>query len=430
MQYGLNSNTIALPGRIAGFTRTYYGACLDDSGVFCFAGTKTGEMIVFNIQSAIFKHSFQVSSNGVLSICTSGDAVYVGSGDGKVKKLRGNDVKWETEKEVQLAGKITSLSLSSDSQTLYAGTDSGSIYTISASDLRSTLLEESHVRSVVMVGFDEDDSEVFCTASQDGTIRLWDLTDYSIVTLVSAASEATCAIYRNKKIISGWADGFVRCFDAKSEKLDWKINNAHRGGVTCIASNAQYICTGGNDSTIRLWNWRQEYVAQFNDHTKPVTSILIDCNQPNLIHSASLDKTVQTYDLKQNKRIKYHSVSDKNSLGFNWISQRKDSEYEIISAGVDGKLLMWDIDYPDYQGMLLDPNKSQLKCCSVSPSGRYLATSGDDQLIKVWDLKTNKVIGQGVCHSMDVLGVQWSPDERQLVSVGADCAICVWNFYI
>ena len=126
----------------------------------------------------------------------------------------------------------------------------------------------------------------------------------------------------------------------------------------------------------------------------------------------------------------YHSVSEKNSLGFNWISQRKDSENEIISAGVDGKLIMWDIDITEQQYQWLDPNKSQLKCCSVSPSGRYLATSGDDQLIKVWDLKSNKVIGQGVCHSMDVLGVQWSPDERQLVSVGADCAICVWNFYI
>lgn len=430
MDYTLQSQICTLPGRIAGFTRTYYGACLDDTGEYCYAGTKTGDVIIFNIINHTFKHAFQVSSNGVLSLCTSGDVVFAGSGDGKIKRLRGHDVKWDIEREVQLSGKITSLTMSYDSSTLFAGTDSGSIYQISTSDLKSTLLEESHVGPVVSVLFDEDDNDTFCTASKDGTIRLWDLTDYAIVSLVQAASEATCIVLRANKILSGWADGFIRCFDAKSEKQDWQIINAHRGGVTTITCNSQYIVTGGTDGAVRLWNWRQESIGVFHDHSKVVTCVLIDLKQPHILHSTSLDKTVITYDLKLSRRIQYKAVSDKNSLGFSHISQRLDSEYEVISAGLDGKLLSWDIDYSDPVQQWIDPNKSQLKCCKVSPSGKYLATCGDDQLVKIWDLKSNKQIGQGICHSMDVLAIHWSPDEKQLVSVGADCAICVWNFYI
>ena len=32
-------------------------------------------------------------------------------------------------------------------------------------------------------------------------------------------------------------------------------------------------------------------------------------------------------------------------------------------------------------------------------------------------------------HSARVLSLRWSPDEKQIVSVGADCCICVWNFF-
>ena len=37
------------------------------------------------------------------------------------------------------------------------------------------------------------------------------------------------------------------------------------------------------------------------------------------------------------------------------------------------------------------------------------------------------LIASGVCHSSRVNSVKWSPDEKQLVSVGDDCSICVWS---
>ena len=38
-------------------------------------------------------------------------------------------------------------------------------------------------------------------------------------------------------------------------------------------------------------------------------------------------------------------------------------------------------------------------------------------------------LGKGLGHSGPVQKVQWSPDEKQIVSVSADCSISVWNFY-
>ena len=45
------------------------------------------------------------------------------------------------------------------------------------------------------------------------------------------------------------------------------------------------------------------------------------------------------------------------------------------------------------------------------------------------DTQTLKIVSQSMGHSGRALGVRWSPDEKQVVTVGTDCCIAVWNFY-
>ena len=48
--------------------------------------------------------------------------LYVGSGDGRIKKLEGYDTQWVQLTETQLAGKVTSLSITADQREILAGT--------------------------------------------------------------------------------------------------------------------------------------------------------------------------------------------------------------------------------------------------------------------------------------------------------------------
>ena len=47
----------------------------------------------------------------------------------------------------------------------------------------------------------------------------------------------------------------------------------------------------------------------------------------------------------------------------------------------------------------------------------------------MWDYATGKKIMDGVGHSGAVRSVAFSPDDRQLISVGEDGCIFVWNVY-
>lgn len=61
-------------------------------------------------------------------------------------------------------------------------------------------------------------------------------------------------------------------------------------------------------------------------HTKDVVSVFPDINKPNIIHSASIDKSVNSFDLKTDKKVIFHQA--KNGMILD-MSQRKDHEQEL-----------------------------------------------------------------------------------------------------
>jgi len=154
--------------------------------------------------------------------------------------------------------------------------------------------------------------------------------------------------------------------------------------------------------------------------------ICIDINDDALVHTCSLDKTILTFDLRVEKRVNCHLLREGS---FVHMCQRKDHEWELITTHGAGVMLQWDCDIADAVKEWEDPRRSHCKVLAMSPSGRFLAAGCEDFTVKVWDVASDMVISICLGHSAAVLGVKWSPDEKQFISVSADCSICVWNYY-
>jgi WD40 repeat protein len=65
----------------------------------------------------------------------------------------------------------------------------------------------------------------------------------------------------------------------------------------------------------------------------------------------------------------------------------------------------------------------------VAHRSDVMATGGSDSTVRVWDVRMGKVLQEGVGHSSRVASLQFSPDDKQLVSVGEDGCVFVWNMY-
>jgi WD40 repeat protein len=432
MQYKLEVSPLAMPN--VGLARSYLCAAVAAPSMDLLAGTMAGELVVFSTEAQVYRDALPVSRNGVhsLAACRSTGFVYVGAGDGVLKKLVGRSAEWSLIGQVQLVGGITSISVAPGGAQLFAGTTAGKTYVVNTSTLEVLELASSHLGAVTACAFD-DSSETVATISVDGSVRLWDLSTYSLRAMATE-TVAGLSITQTKMstMLTGWADGWIRAFDAQSVQKKWHIANAHRGEVTSVASSAdgKFAVSGASDGGVSVWSLAtRELVLQFHEHSRAVSEVLADVRRPNIVHSCGLDKALFIYDLKSERRVMAQQVREGS---FHGIAQRLDSENEIVTAGADGRLLVWDCDVQDPVMALTDPRRPRFTCVSVSPSGRFLAAGGDDNELRVYDVARLSLLASSAAmgHSATVNKLAWSPDERQLVSVGADACVCVWNFYV
>ncbi len=68
-----------------------------------------------------------------------------------------------------------------------------------------------------------------------------------------------------------------------------------------------------------------------------------------------------------------------------------------------------------------------VEAVAFSPDGRRLASTSDDQTVKVWDAGTGQEMLTLRGHTKGVMGVAFSPDGRRIASAGWDHTVKVWD---
>jgi len=463
MQYALNAELLQLPS--SGLERSYYcGLSLGDT--MLAAGSHAGELVLFQTRTSVFRSCVPISQGGLLALAAVADGhgrhiVYCGCGDGKLVMVLGADQDWEKVGERQLGGPVLSITVSGDGNSLLAGTSEGNIYLLDAITLAlmpngnpanpEAPLLASHTRPVSCIAFGAS-SETFVTGAGNG-FRKWELSHYTVEYAVTirprnkqAAEELRpeCAAIRGGKLVTGWSDGSIYCHDEGSGQQLWEIPGSHRGGVSKIALTPLYLLTGGRDGSVRVWSDEPSHalVGNFDEHRASVTGLLVDHIQPNIVYSCSEDKTLVTIDLAQARRTHSHVVKDGALTG---LAQSPAGEMERLTCDAAGGIKWWDADVSEQPlSMMITYNpqdrseERKLTHIAISPAvhgsggGEYLLAATVTGDLQMWDLRDpgqSRLLAQGSAHSDAIAQAEWSPDGKQVVSVGKDSCICVWNFY-
>ena len=124
-----------------------------------------------------------VSALGVTAIrAVDKNCIVVGCGNGDLQTFNVDGHKITPRSQTRLAGGITSLSVSTDEKEILAATKKGFVYRIKENDIKNGKLQsENHTQSVLFVAYPPGVSDKFATCSNDGTIRLWDVSEYGVM---------------------------------------------------------------------------------------------------------------------------------------------------------------------------------------------------------------------------------------------------------
>lgn len=173
MQYFLKTGQCQLPN--TGLVRNYTFAATN--GDMLLAGTTGGDVCVFSVYSSIYRASIPLTSNGVTCGAIDGDFLYVGGGDGKIKKVVLVKGQWTLTHEAQLDSKVMSINISNDKQELIVGTIGGKIYRVLTNDLSYLLHSDSHAGGLRDIAFGTE-SDSFVAIDEIGYVKRWDLSEY------------------------------------------------------------------------------------------------------------------------------------------------------------------------------------------------------------------------------------------------------------
>ena len=108
----------------------------------------------------------------------------------------------------------------------------------------------------------------------------------------------------------------------------------------------------------------------------------------------------------------------------------------LVTVGQEKSTTYWDLRESDPVKQIA-MGVEQL-CTAVFPGlsaegqvdeKTVFATGGNDGVVRLWNHKQAAVIAEGRAHSGPVRDLKFAPDGRQLVSVGDDGAVLVWNIF-
>ena len=100
----------------------------------------------------------------------------------------------------------------------------------------------------------------------------------------------------------------------------------------------------------------------------------------------------------------------------------------LATGGEENTVKIWDVQ-TGQELQTLRGHSGDVYTVAFSPDddGRWIASAGEDSTVKVWDSHTGKLVRSFRGHTGLVSSVAFSPDGRRLVSGSRDHTVKVWD---
>jgi WD40 repeat protein/serine/threonine protein kinase len=317
---------------------------------------------------------------------------------------------------------VNAVRFSPDGKMIASASNDGTVRLWDVGTRREIVPLRGHEESVNSLAF-APDGKTLATAGYDGLIILWDMASRQRVDSLRPKGGLTGVAFTpdGKILASCNADGRITRWDVTSRQ-EVDTLSGYSWSRVAFSPDGRFLAAGSYDSTVRLWELATRKENSLRGHTAYVIGLAFSPNGKALA-SAGNDATVRLWDLatKQEVYTLRGHTAPIDSLAYS-----PDGKI-LVTGGGDSTVKLWDMT--SWQEVrTLRGHTSPVTAVAFSPDGETLVTGSWDNTIKLWDIATKGEPNFLAGHEGSVYSLTFSPDGRTLASGGGyDQTVKLWD---
>ena len=297
------------------------------------------------------------------------------------------------------------------------------------------------VRAIAM----SRDGQTLASGGDDKTIEVWNLkTGENIRTLNGHTEKVTSLAITpdGKTLASSSDDNTIKLWNLQNGQLENTLTG-HSAAVTSIVitPTGQTLASASRDKTVKLWNLQNSQLRR--TLKAEAISLVINPDGKTLV-SGSEDGSIKLWNLLTGKRLrtlipplpKSPPFPGQRASGVLSLAISPNGQTLVNGSYDDSHLSLQETDGKNIKVWNLKTRKlihnfslgiGSVDTVAISTDGQTFATGGLGREIRLWNLKTGKLIRTFSGHAGGIYALAFSPDGKSLISGSGDKSIKVWQ---